>query len=247
MFLYEFEHKCIQAILKLSEDTQELTQRLIKITHRFYEMPLLEQQLFNVLEYAVDVELNGDKSLYSGTLNVSGNVEQIQHLMHLHKNREYQETPILDSLSDLLKLIKDNYEGNESLALLSLFNVIFIEKENDRKPAQFYSCSYRDGVETLNFYFDVLNDYAGYTKLYYDELKETDQEWKNKLAAMRQDQDNPYLANDYPHLLFTIEKIDKLLKMNDLRAVNWLETLIIRVYNDTRYRRHFPVFLETSH
>ena len=34
--------------------------------------------------------------------------------------------------------------------------------------------------------------------------------------------------------------------MNDTRAVDWLETVIMRFYNSERFRRHFPVILEST-
>jgi len=35
--------------------------------------------------------------------------------------------------------------------------------------------------------------------------------------------------------------------MNDQRATDWVEALMIRLYNSNRFRRHFPVILETSY
>lgn len=66
------------------------------------------------------------------------------------------------------------------------------------------------------------------------------------MKPMRLNHDDPYLANDYPHFLIVIEKAEKLLEMKDQRAVDWLESLVIRLYNDERFRRHFPVVLETT-
>ena len=77
-------------------------------------------------------------------------------------------------------------------------------------------------------------------------MKMTESEWKAKVKPMRQNHDDPYLRDDYPHVLIVIEKAEKLLQMNDLRAVDWLETVIMRFYNSVRFRRHFPIILESN-
>jgi len=62
--------------------------------------------------------------------------------------------------------------------IFQLLNLVFERKENNRKPAHAYYSSYRDYIDSLNFYFDLLNDIAGYTNKYYDEMKISHEEWE---------------------------------------------------------------------
>lgn len=98
----------------------------------------------------------------------------------------------------------------------------------------------------MQFLFDILNDMAGYTELYYDEQNLTEAEWKKKVFPMRDNHNDPYLRDDYPHVLLTIDNAENFLRMNDSRAVNWLHAVIVRLHNGERFRRHFPVFMVNS-
>jgi hypothetical protein len=77
---------------------------------------------------------------------------------------------------------------------MAILYSLLTEKEQERRPPQYYASTYRDGIEVMNFFFDILNDYAGYTQLYYDELKMTEEEWKQMVKPMRLDHSHPYLS-----------------------------------------------------
>lgn len=249
MFLYEFENQWIKIICRLSQSPSDLTSRTRKILKRFYEDILIEQQIYKILrqslEHCENLQ-NAQESWLTFPLNLKNWEKEIQDFLTKYEQREYKQTPLLDNLEEILEVLKKNYEEDEQLALMRLIQAVMVEKENDRKPSEFYYWSHRDGKETLNFFFDIINDFTGYTELYYDELKMTDEEWKEMVKPMRGNRDHPYLQDSYPHALMAIEKAERLLEMNDQRAEDWLHALMIRTFNDTRFRRHFPVFLETS-
>jgi hypothetical protein len=47
---------------------------------------------------------------------------------------------------------------------------VLIAKEDARKPSAYvHSSEHRDGLDCLNYFFDLINDGAGYTHKYYDE------------------------------------------------------------------------------
>ena len=210
MLLYEFETKMLELIVSTHTSAEELYDRINKVKNRFYEDILLEQQLSKVLTYAVDMHKKEEMSSYRGWIDIEGCVDEIEHILHISSSREYKSTPILNKLMDIVQMIKHNYEDNDKRALITLFHAVMIEKENDRKPDEYYSCHYRDGIEVMNFLWDIVNDYAGYTSLYYDEMKMTEEEeWKAKIKPMRQNHDDPYLRDDYPHVLLVIEKAEK--------------------------------------
>ncbi|CAI2360060.1 unnamed protein product [Moneuplotes crassus] len=246
MFLYEFDHKCIEMLCKLAPSYSELADRIGNVMSRFYENILIEQQLYKILKECLESQENPLDSCHTLQLRIAGASDVASDLVGKYEGRDYKETPILDNIDTLVESIKSNYGGDDKLALLSVFYAVMLEKENDRKPLQFYNCGYRDGRESLNFFFDLINDYAGYTELYYDEINMSEEEWKAKVRPMRKNRDDPYLQDNYPHVVFAIEKAERFLEIGDQRAEDWLHALILRLYNGSRYRRHFPVILESS-
>lgn len=243
MFLYDIEHKLIDKVVEIHSTVDELHERIKKVCNRFYELPLLEQQLYKVLKNAFDAELNGEGSEFEGGLDITGKTKEIQHYLHLYDNREYRDTPLLDNIMDIVHLL--NYECPKQ-ALMEIYYGIMIQKEDDRKPLEYYNCQHRDGIEVMNFLFDLLNDYAGYTELYYDEMKMSHEEWKAMVKPMRTNHHHEYLKDKHPHVLLVIEKAGEILNMKDQRATDWVESLAMRLYNPIRFRRHFPVILESN-
>lgn len=55
---------------------------------------------------------------------------------------------------------------------------------------------------------------------------------------------DPYFRDDFPHIVLTIENAHVLSKHYDKRALDYLDHLILRLFNHQGFRRHFPVILE---
>ncbi len=91
-----------------------------------------------------------------------------------YRNREYKETPLLDNFSDISAIVaKSSYDGDTFKASILLVYDVLLRKEQERKAPEYYSTSHgRDGLDVLNFLFDLINHIAGYTEKYYDELKD---------------------------------------------------------------------------
>jgi len=48
-----------------------------------------------------------------------------------------------------------------------------ITREDNRKESAFvHSSEHRDGIDCLNFFFDLINEAAGYSEKYYEEHHE---------------------------------------------------------------------------
>jgi hypothetical protein len=46
-----------------------------------------------------------------------------------------------------------------------------IRKEQDRKESVYYhTSSHRNGLDVMNFFFDLINHLGGYTEKFYEEL-----------------------------------------------------------------------------
>ena len=139
MFLYEFEHKLIDTIVDMHPEYQELQDRVTKVFSRFYDDVLIEQQLCSVLEKALDMQKSEQMSHYSGCLDISGKVQEVEQLLHVYRGREYRETPILNQLHELTESIKHNYDNNQRRALMAVLYSLLVEKEHSRKPLEYYS------------------------------------------------------------------------------------------------------------
>lgn len=61
-----------------------------------------------------------------------------------------------------------------------------------RKPSEFYYSEYRDHLDSLQFYLDLLNDIAGYTSKYYDEMTLSHAEWEESMKVKRGQAKDPY-------------------------------------------------------
>ncbi len=48
-----------------------------------------------------------------------------------------------------------------------------MRKENERRPPELtHTSGNRDGLDVLNFFFDLVNHISGYTEKYYDEISD---------------------------------------------------------------------------
>lgn len=93
----------------------------------------------------------------------------------------------------------------------------------------------------MNFFFDLINDVAGYTEKYYDEFKERQtieqliQKYRAEYKRTEQTDSiktSKLLGDLYPHCLLVIEGADQLFKMTQGSpglARDYLDTLILRL------------------
>ena len=131
-----------------------------------------------------------------------------------------------------------------------LYDVI-IQKELSRRKKEYHQSSgSRDGLDCMNFLFDLVNDCAGYTKKYYEELP--DQMDKEKLIEKYRAEKSKYIEKGYaesellgdsqPHCLLVIEGVERLYRMGarykqydahhdeiDSLASDYLDSMILRL------------------
>jgi hypothetical protein len=63
-----------------------------------------------------------------------------------------------------------SYEGDIFKAALLVIYDVLLRKEVERKDSVYYHTSQgRDGLDVLNFMFDLINHIAGYTEKYQEE------------------------------------------------------------------------------
>lgn len=134
----------------------------------------------------------------------------------MYRNREYKESPLLDNFEKVVQIIADSAYGGDCFkaALLVIYDVV-LRKEIERRPVHLYSTSqHRDGVEVLNFLFDLINHISGYTHKYYDEIipkmnnEELVQKYRRESKAYEgRFNESPLLGDRHPHSILVIESV----------------------------------------
>lgn len=119
----------------------------------------------------------------------------------------------------------------------------------------------RNGIQCMNYFFDLINEISGYTYKYYNETKDViDHEGliqKYRAEKIKYEKDinkSPLLGDKYPHSLMVLESVQDLMKMpgpfvkGENLAVNYFDQLILRVLpgTDMWYRNHFPIIFESN-
>jgi len=212
------------------------------VVFRFYDKSLFEQDLAKCLDKATN-----NYSVTAG-FHVGKTESKAQLRAHLdnYRNREYKETPLLDKFSDIASIVaKASYEGDTFKASLLLIYDVLLRKEQERKGPEYYSTSQgRDGLDVMNFFFDLINHIAGYTEKYYEELAEKvsheDLVQKYRAEFIKYEDklsDSPLLGDKHLHCLLVLESCQELLKMRlpgsdsgkDNLARNYLDALILRL------------------
>ena len=99
----------------------------------------------------------------------------------------------------------------------------------------------RDGIDCMNYFFDLINDCAGYTSKYYDEIGAGKMSYNQMVTKYRKDRDSEagieesdLLGDKHPHCLMVLEGVHRLFRLyrsqskNQL-SVDYLDTLILRL------------------
>lgn len=108
-----------------------------------------------------------------------------------------------------------SYNGDSLKASLLIIYDVLMRKEQERKSPEFsYTSSNRDGLDVMNFLFDLINHISGYTEKYFDENfdKISHEELIQKYRAEMSKYENKInesnlLGDKYPHSLLVIEGV----------------------------------------
>jgi len=195
------------------------SKELLRVLFRTYDESLFEQDLAKCLDKATNT--------YSMTAGFTVNnlEDKIPLRIHLdrYRNREYKETPLLDRFHEISSIVGKSYNGDSFKASLLIIYDVLMRKEQERKSPEFsYTSSNRDGLDVMNFLFDLINHISGYTEKYFDEHfdKISHEELIQKYRAEMSKYENKInesnlLGDKYPHCLLVIEGVQELFKMVD--------------------------------
>eukprot|EP00340_Litonotus_pictus_P001740 CAMPEP_0170516388 /NCGR_PEP_ID=MMETSP0209-20121228/2614_1 /TAXON_ID=665100 ORGANISM="Litonotus pictus, Strain P1" /NCGR_SAMPLE_ID=MMETSP0209 /ASSEMBLY_ACC=CAM_ASM_000301 /LENGTH=425 /DNA_ID=CAMNT_0010801253 /DNA_START=918 /DNA_END=2195 /DNA_ORIENTATION=+ len=120
--------------------------------------------------------------------------------------------------------------------------------------------NYRSGINVVEYLLDVVNYISGYHESQLQEesigfsVEELDINKLNKEETEEHDKDNEETIEEFNSKIHKIqsvlvlESIQSISKYVDAeeRASNWIQHLILRLYNNTGYRNHFPIIMETN-
>jgi hypothetical protein len=136
-------------------------------------------------------------------------------LLDRYRNKEYKETPLLDNFSEICRLVSKSYHDDPFKASLLLIYDVLLRKEQERKPGHYtHSSSFRNGLDVMNFFMDLINHIAGYTEKYYDEhvekMSHDDLVYKYRKELNKYENklnESPLLGDKYPHCLLVLESV----------------------------------------
>ena len=223
-FLHCFERTIIDSIINSNEYDLEMNKKEI----------ISQEKLLELLFYRWEkgwIEINLAKSIkraisetdtpYTYTIDKNSNFNDIIDLIAKYERKAFKEYNLIDNFSRFVDLIQENMQISNLEASLLLIYDCLIQREDLRKPEisekPFEQELYRDGIEVMEYFFDILNFIAGYHDI------------QNKKVELS-DVDKP--RELYPHLVLALESVQELFKMKDSerRAMDYMHRIMLRLY-----------------
>lgn len=250
-FLINFERSIIESLIR---------RNFLEIQNEGKEI-ISQKDLLFLLFYRWEkngIEINLSKSLkrsiaendnpYTYFINKGKNYNEILNLIESYEKKAFKEEIIIPEFSRIVEIIEEDMEISNLEASILLIMDCLIQKEDLRKLKNkkneeiFINELYRDGLEVMEYLFDVLNFIAGYHEVHNK---------RNYLA--NKDKEDFYKANDYnndddditdkdnndkekkdiyPHVVLAIESVHDLLEMKDCerRSKDYLHRIMLRLY-----------------
>lgn len=159
-------------------------------------------------------------------------VKALRDLLDQYRHKEYKETPLLDNIDAITKIVAKNYEGDQfKAALLLIYDVCIRREINQVERSQYFAVglssgsNFRSGLDCMHFLFDLVNQVAGYADKYYREMKVhidheglvqkyREEKKKYEVGTGMKLQDSELLGDRYPHALMVIESFHELMNMS---------------------------------
>jgi hypothetical protein len=224
-FLYNFERKIIEAIVERNEvEMKENNKPLINVETVLdvffyrYEKGWTEINLAKGLKRACEdgaYTYNIDKQFHDELLN----------LIERYERKAFKEYIIIENIDKVVDSISKSMNITNLEAVHLLLQDCLIQREDLSKDHNIFDNElYRTGIETMEFFFDVLNHIAGYHE---KQLKEEELENVEKKRKI------------YPHICLGLESVHNLLEMTGVedRASNYLHRILLRCYVNYRLIR----------
>ena len=129
----------------------------------------------------------------------------------------------MDKFCEIASIVGNSYSQDHFKGALLLVYDVLMRKEQERKaPELSYTSANRDGLEVMNFLFDLINHISGYTEKYFEEhfdkISHEDLIQKYRAEKTKYEHkinDSPLLGDRYPHSVLVLEGVQELFKMVD--------------------------------
>jgi hypothetical protein len=220
-FLVNFERSIIESLIRRNNyelenhDREIITQKdLLFVLNYRWENTGIEINLSKSLKRAISENDNP----YTYYINKGNNYNEILDLIEAYEKKAFKEEIILNKFSRITEIISEDMEITIFEASLLLIIDCLIQKEDLRKSDKyFHNELYRDGIEVMEYLFDVLNYIAGYHEVHNkkNELSNVDEEKKK-----------------FPHVVLALESVQNLLEMKDSerRSKDYLHKIMLRLF-----------------
>jgi len=215
-FIFNFDRTLIDAVVEknifeLSKGRKDIIslEDLSKVLHFRWEKPMVEMYIFRSLHRAVQ------NSAFTFSISLEF-FDEVNAMIEEHDNKGYNSTPLINQhLNRIIEIISKSEQVDQLHAYLLLIHDVLIQKENTEKKDVFDNDLYRTGLETMEFFLDVLNFIGGYHEL--------QSEINNDIFLTK---------NFYPHVVLAIESVQIFWEMKDVekRALDFMDTIILRLY-----------------
>jgi hypothetical protein len=238
-FLFNFENSIIESIVERNK-IQMIENNLPLITVKELKELLFYRWEPGWLEINLSKSIRGalnwpNESSY--TFNLSKiSAEQRDFLVDLldqYERKPFKQYVFIENFEKIIEIINSSMElGTDIKACLLLIQNSLIQREDLRKDQEIFQHElYRDGLEVMEYFFDVLNHIAGYHE--------------KQLKVWEISKDDPPV---FPHVLLGLESVQELfnMKCSEDRPRNYLHRIMLRLYNNSGYRNHFPIVIETN-
>lgn len=220
-FLFNFENEIIKSIVQRNQYEYNKNKKiLISIENLkdllFYrwEQGWIDINLSKCLKRSVnDVD---NESPYTFFINKAKYKDEILELIEKYERKVFKEYTFVNEFDRLVDIISDSMTIDKLNAGLLLIQDCLIQREDYRKNQLIFEGElYRDGLEVMEYFFDVLNFVSGYHETQLKILQDAEADIKL-----------------YPHIVLALESTGMLLEMKDAenRPKDYLHRIMLRLY-----------------
>ena len=218
-FLHNFENEIINSIVErnnyelITHERDLITvEKLKKILFFRWEKGWLEINLSKNLYRS----LNENESAYTFYIDCV-NREEILSLLESFERKAYNEHILVESIDRIIEIISQSMGIDKLEAGLRLIQDCLIQKEDLKKNQSVFSSElHRDGLEVMEYFFDVLNYMAGY----------------HETQLEKESTQNVDIMTIYPHIVLALESVQLLFEMKDAesRPIDYVHRIMLRLY-----------------
>jgi len=225
IFLNNFEREIITSLVNRNDFELETNKKdiitqvqLLKLLFYRWEKGWIEINLSKSISRA----LSETDSPYTYTIDKNQYYNELIDLLQKYERKAFKEYNLIENFGRIVEMIQENMQVSNFQASILLIYDCLIQREDLRKPEInntkiFENELYRDGIEVMEFLFDVLNYICGYHEI------------QNKTVNLS-DVDQP--KQIYPHVVLALESVNEFFNMKDCerRAMNYMHRIMLRLY-----------------